>query len=424
MKRYFKRIVTRFIIISILFLIWITKVDATSISNVNIGDYFSYTPQASNYIPDHSLTGHNDSPSFVQNPIDASELTRWRIIKINTDGTVEAISENISSEYVYLRGITGYKNLSGILNTIASLYETTGITVESRCFGYDGQTEYITDDSYLVRFNSPGSSTSEYTSIEDETKGLGDLKYINDVNLVNDSLNSLVAYTLSGSENDYWTASRFLGGVSNDLWKYYGVSISGSMVSLSTNRNIIYGFIGSSYTHFLEYHHFRPIIVFNSNLELEGSGTSTDPWIIIPKVKVTFDTNGGSLISTQTITKGEKATRPLNNPTKDGYKFDDWYTNDAYETKFDFSNSTIISDTTIYAKFIKNTSNSGNNNLGNDNNNSDNEISINNNTNTTSVNDSEIVPKTGDNIIVYFIILGLSLIILIYISYYFKRKSY
>ena len=70
------------------------------------------------------------------------------------------------------------------------------------------------------------------------------------------------------------------------------------------------------------------------------------------EVTVSFDTNGGSNVSSQTFASGGKATRPAEDPTKDGYVFVNWYTTDEYETVFDF-NTTITSDTTIYAKYKK-----------------------------------------------------------------------
>ena len=66
---------------------------------------------------------------------------------------------------------------------------------------------------------------------------------------------------------------------------------------------------------------------------------------------VTFDTDGGSTIPSQTITHGGKVTRPATDPTKTGYTFDDWYVDSNYQTLFDFTNTTITSTTTIYGKF-------------------------------------------------------------------------
>ena len=64
---------------------------------------------------------------------------------------------------------------------------------------------------------------------------------------------------------------------------------------------------------------------------------------------VTFDTDGGTSISNRTIVDGCTTNKP-NNPTKTGYIFGGWYTDNTYTTEFNFS-SAITSDTTIYAKW-------------------------------------------------------------------------
>lgn len=76
-------------------------------------------------------------------------------------------------------------------------------------------------------------------------------------------------------------------------------------------------------------------------------------------VVVTFDSNGGSSIATQTVKKGEKAMKPAN-PTRNGYTFNGWYLENK---KFDF-NSTIDTNITLKAGWTKNevTPNAGNNN--------------------------------------------------------------
>ena len=65
---------------------------------------------------------------------------------------------------------------------------------------------------------------------------------------------------------------------------------------------------------------------------------------------VIFNTNGGSKVETQVLASGDKATMPNVEPTKENYIFDNWYTDNTYETLFDFD-SVITADTTIYAKW-------------------------------------------------------------------------
>lgn len=71
----------------------------------------------------------------------------------------------------------------------------------------------------------------------------------------------------------------------------------------------------------------------------------------LAKYTVSFDTDGGSTVESQTVVTGNKATKPAVNPTKKGYNFIGWYTDNTYTTEFDFEKAIITDNTTIYAKF-------------------------------------------------------------------------
>ena len=77
---------------------------------------------------------------------------------------------------------------------------------------------------------------------------------------------------------------------------------------------------------------------------IQGGGQSAASYT------VTFNTIGGSTVASQTVVSGGTATKPLTNPTRDGYTFDDWYADSAYTTKFDFTQP-ITANTTVYAKW-------------------------------------------------------------------------
>lgn len=67
---------------------------------------------------------------------------------------------------------------------------------------------------------------------------------------------------------------------------------------------------------------------------------------------VNFDVDGGSEVAAQSIVNGKKASRPDTNPTKADSKFIGWYTDNTYKTQFDFENTPITANTTVYARFI------------------------------------------------------------------------
>ncbi len=79
----------------------------------------------------------------------------------------------------------------------------------------------------------------------------------------------------------------------------------------------------------------------------------------VDTIVITFNTNGGSSIASQTIASNSTATKPTD-PTKDAksngdhtecaYIFEGWYTNETLTKKFDFA-TTLESNTTLYAKY-------------------------------------------------------------------------
>lgn len=74
-------------------------------------------------------------------------------------------------------------------------------------------------------------------------------------------------------------------------------------------------------------------------------------FIVYVMCNVTFNSNGGTAIAQQEIIEGQTATKP-EDPTKEGYKFGGWYTDETLTNAFSFS-SAITQDTTLYAKWIE-----------------------------------------------------------------------
>ena len=65
---------------------------------------------------------------------------------------------------------------------------------------------------------------------------------------------------------------------------------------------------------------------------------------------VTFNSNGGTEIAPKEVVSGLKIKEP-SQPTKDKYIFRGWYEEATFNTKFDFYNTPITSDMTLYAKW-------------------------------------------------------------------------
>ena len=68
--------------------------------------------------------------------------------------------------------------------------------------------------------------------------------------------------------------------------------------------------------------------------------------------RVKFDTQGGSSINDQTPASGSAVAKPAD-PTREGYTFAGWYTDEACTEAYDFSVA-VTADMTLYAKWTKN----------------------------------------------------------------------
>jgi hypothetical protein len=247
-----------------------------STSNLELGDYISYTPTKTSYRTNTIMTGYTSTQT-----INPSELNLWRVISLNGNGTVDIISDNVSSTSVYFKGQTGYQNLVGYLNVLASQYENSNQTVGSRYFGYNGQTEFITDTTYFVNpapwtCSTNGSSGNCSPDPDDyESSGGGDTLYTTDFNLINTVLGTRVATNPSGTAKTYWMASRYYNYNSSTSYRWRGRYVStsgtGSSLSLYYYRSSSFD-AGSNGSGAL-----RPIVTLKSTLSYYGVGSKDYP---------------------------------------------------------------------------------------------------------------------------------------------------
>ena len=311
-----KKTVLKFIFLGFFCFIYVTNVSALTLSKtIKNGDYIRYIPNSVDYILDQNLTG-NDMSQNIQDSIDPSELTLWRVININDDGAIEAISTGVTSKKISFSGIDGYRNFVGVLNSIARQYETEGVTIGSRCFGYNGQTEYINDMTYLLKTTPPGETTSSDTSDLMEKRGLGDIYYEKDEKLVKNVFGTLNCYNDVGEKMDYWYASRYYQKFWGDNdWKFYGRSTD------SNKNNLLY-YYSYNFSKMVNSHYFRPIIIFDPSLNVEGIGTVDNPYEIVKyyNINKNVSSNGTYNVSKNKAMQGENIQITLN--PDNGYELD------------------------------------------------------------------------------------------------------
>ena len=236
-------------------------------NSLALGDYVKMTPTKSSYTIDTSKTG------YYVTSINPQELNLWRVISLNDDGTVDVISEHVSSTTIYFKGQTGYLNFVGYLNELAKQYENSTYTKGSRYFGYNGQTEYITDTS---KFTNPAPWTCDTGGSCNpvESQGGGDELYTKDYNLVKSVLGTAGASKPDGTAYYYWVASRYYDYSSATDYRWAGRYVGSVGVVFYGS---LYSYSGSSFNSNLTVGSLRPILTLKSGLKYSGVGTENYP---------------------------------------------------------------------------------------------------------------------------------------------------
>jgi len=244
---------------------------------LKVGDYVEMAPTLSTYTTDTNMTGYSSTQT-----INPQELNLWRVIRVNGDGTYDAVSDKVSSVDVYFEGTKVYQNFVGYLNILASKYENSKYTVGSRYMGYNGQTEFISDTSYFdgtsTKAGTEWTSSTSGTPTE-EYLGRGDSLYTTDTNLVKAVYsNSLVAQKVgTTTATAYWLGSRYYyyNGSADLGFSGRIISTGGSIIGSGRLRYYVSGWGNNSFAFAL-----RPIITLRSSLQATGSGTSGDPYVL------------------------------------------------------------------------------------------------------------------------------------------------
>ena len=91
------------------------------------------TPISTSYTISKDLTGYDSDQT-----INPSELNLWRVIKVNADGTVEMVSDKVSSYKVKLKGKVAYMRWTRVLGEIVNQYTDNKNVQGIRNIGHGG----------------------------------------------------------------------------------------------------------------------------------------------------------------------------------------------------------------------------------------------------------------------------------------------
>ena len=89
----------------------------------------------------------------------------------------------------------------------------------------------------------------------------------------------------------------------------------------------------------------------SSSTTMEAANTTVYAHWTVNTYTVSFDSNGGSAVASQSVRYGSKATQPAN-PTRAGHTFQGWYTARGGGSKYDFGTA-VTGDVTLHAHWAK-----------------------------------------------------------------------
>jgi len=171
--------------------------------------------------------------------------------------------------------------------------------------------------------------------------------------------NAVYNLAMQGGKNQYWLGASYGATGATNSWNW----VTGESFSSYLNWDVLQpDYIGSE-NYLQMYRIANPYNVSSqagkwNNTYVDNFrsgeaffGTDKIGFICeIERLTVSFDSNGGSGIDSQIITKNENATKPIN-PTKADYIFESWYLDSDFVNIFDF-NTPITTDITLFAKWI------------------------------------------------------------------------
>ena len=239
-------------------------------TDFQVGDYVQMTPTSTSYTISTTYTGMG-----MDQTINPSELNLWRVIRINSDGTIDMVSQYVSSTKVYFYGKEGYKYFVATLNMIARQYANTKYTTKTRHMGYSNQLSYV----YPSGSTPPATrSTDNNMTSYQQQNGAGDVGYETDTNLVTTAVGNLIARQVgTTSETTYWLASRYFYYGSSTKWYYAGRSC----YTDPDRAWNLYDYTSGTLSESNGYASVRPIVTLKSGLKASsGSGTSWSPYVL------------------------------------------------------------------------------------------------------------------------------------------------
>ena len=189
------------------------KITGTKVTRemLEVGDYVEYTPDtASAYSLTTAVSGYTSNQNIPQ------ETMKWQIMNINEDGTIDLVSENATTQRIYLKGALGYNNGVYVINDICKKqYSNKNLNVTAR---------NLNKDDIVIKMNSKGINAMNATSNEDSGTLYGKTR----------------TYIKGSAATEYPNLYEYENGsgINSDTVKQDGIGLSDAYYSTPTNETL------------------------------------------------------------------------------------------------------------------------------------------------------------------------------------------
>ena len=189
------------------------KITGTKVTRemLEVGDYVEYTPDtASAYSLTTAVSGYTSNQNIPQ------ETMKWQIMNINEDGTIDLVSENATTQRIYLKGALGYNNGVYVINDICKKqYSNKNLNVTAR---------NLNKDDIVIKMNSKGINAMNATSNEDSGTLYGKTR----------------TYIKGSADTNYPNLYKYENGsgINSDTVKQDGIGLSDAYYSTPTNETL------------------------------------------------------------------------------------------------------------------------------------------------------------------------------------------
>lgn len=296
------------------------KVTGVYISRVGlkVGDYVNYIPDnAEDYYIPTTVSGASSNQTILQD-----KNLKWRILDINSDGTVDLISDSATTQNISFGGSLGYNNCVFLLNDIcAKQYSNSQLGITARSINLEEDIETKMNEEGMEYRRQYHSSANVYYG---QTKTYNNIGYpnlciqengigINATTVKTDGINRNESYYTTPTEETYSVSqiivtqtyyhffyvdsseffddSEFYDLIFNDSENYwiatrvsdcYEIYTGFSLRNITDGELLYTGLFGSGFgnggnnegTNYI-----RPIVTLSANIQIsDGDGSEDDPY--------------------------------------------------------------------------------------------------------------------------------------------------